>query len=186
MKIKTTKNHKFIYIIIIILIIVAVGFVLFFNFKIKDNSHNSSSINSNTNSQTSKNSKEKDNKNLNNTTEINNDANPADHTPAQYEGSNPNTDSTLSGFINYKSIANNKLSIRVTINQLLSSGTCDLSLTNGSNSFTDTTDIAENPSSSTCKGFDIPLSKLNSGTWKITIKIVGGGKTGSITGEVNI
>ncbi|MBH2007641.1 hypothetical protein I8H83_03495 [Candidatus Saccharibacteria bacterium] len=108
-----------------------------------------------------------------------------DITPA-YEGDNPNQASDLSGSINYSAVAGTTLIIRTTINQTLSSGACQLTLTNGSKTITRSSQIAQNPSSSTCEGFDIPTSELSGGTWSITIKITGDSKSGSLSGSATI
>lgn len=187
MKIKT-KNHstKKYFIILLVLILIIIGAITFEIIKIQPWKTNVT-----TNSESKKNnSSTLPNKNLSNTSSDNStsitNSDAANHTPTQYEGTNPNNDTELSGFINYKNVTSNQLSIRITINQLLNTGTCDLTLTNGSKSFAQTADIIENPSSSTCKGFDIPLSRLSSGKWQININIKSNGKAGIITGEVSI
>lgn len=106
-------------------------------------------------------------------------------TPA-YEGIDANKSQTLTGAITYSAVANDTLIIRTTINQMLDSGTCKLTLTNGATTVTKTSDIAQNPSSSTCKGFDIPTSELSSGNWHITIKIDSTDRSGTLTGNVNV
>lgn len=106
--------------------------------------------------------------------------------PPQHEGPSPDASSSLTGSINYSAVAGNNLIIRTTINQTVNSGTCSLSLTSGSKNVTRSSNIAQNPSSATCEGFDIPVSELGTGTWNITININGDGKTGSLTGSVTI
>jgi len=100
----------------------------------------------------------------------------------------PVVSDTLSGTINYKAVTDDKLSIRVTIYQPLDTGTCVLTLvrTSDGKRISNTTQVVENPSSSTCNGFDIPVSELGPGTWNITTTITSGSKTGTITGEVSI
>jgi len=94
----------------------------------------------------------------------------------------------ISGNLNFASVANNKLTIRVTITQDLSSGTCNLKLTqrNTKKVVTRSADVVQNPSSATCKGFDIPTSELGDGSWDIAITVVDGTKTGTISGTVSI
>jgi cytoskeletal protein RodZ len=94
----------------------------------------------------------------------------------------------ISGYVNFASVANNKLTIRVTITQDLSSGTCNLKLTqrNTNKTITRSADVVQNPSSATCKGFDIPTSELEDGNWDIAITVVDGSKTGTISGTVSI
>lgn len=100
----------------------------------------------------------------------------------------PNTSETLSGTINYKSVVGETLSVRATIYQIIDTGTCSLTLTRTSDNKTvsKTAEVAQNPSSSTCKGFDIPVSELGSGQWNIKVVVTDGGKTGEITDEVSL
>lgn len=106
--------------------------------------------------------------------------------PTQYEGSDPNTAASLTGFISYNSVTDGNLTIRVTIDQTLSSGECKLTLTKGSVSVTKTAAIVANPSSSTCSGFDISTSELGTGAWDIKINLTSENKSGTITGETTI
>jgi len=108
-----------------------------------------------------------------------------DITPS-YEGSDANASQDLTGVINYASVVNYTLTIRTTINQALNSGTCQLTLTNGSKTVTKTSQITQNPSSSACDGFDIPTSELGSGTWNITITLTSDNRTGTLTSTVDI
>ena len=106
--------------------------------------------------------------------------------PSQYEGEDPNTTASLTGFVSFSSVVDDNLVIRTTIDQSLNSGTCKLTLTKGAMTVTKTSDIVANPSSSTCSGFDIPTSELSSGKWNIYITLTNGNKTGTITGEATI
>ncbi len=115
---------------------------------------------------------------------------PIDKTPTQYEdnsGSKPKT-GALSGVINYSSVVDDKLVIRVTINNDPLDGTCRLSLTSKSTSKTVTrsASIISNPSSSTCDGFSIPVKELSKGLWNIVIQIESNGVSGKISGEVSV
>lgn len=110
-------------------------------------------------------------------------------TPSQYENPNSHDSITsITGVINYQSVLNNQLAIRLTIDQSITSGTCALTLTHqaGSATVSRTAPIIINPSSSTCEGFDIPLSELRSGSWDILIKLTGDNKSGEIKGQVTI
>jgi len=113
------------------------------------------------------------------------------NTPTQTQEDSNNTnaaDPDITGVINFSSIVDNKLTIRVTIGQSLSDGTCLLTLTRASDgkNVTETANIVLNPSSTTCAGFDIPTYELGSGSWAISIKINSDGKSGEITGNVSI
>ncbi len=115
---------------------------------------------------------------------------PDKQVPKQYEGqgdedqSNVNSDQ-ITGVINSKEVADGKFSLRLTINQLLGSGTCTLTMTN-QKTVTKTAEIVQNPSSSSCKGFDVPVSELGPGQWSIKINIKSGDKTGVIKDSFNI
>lgn len=65
------------------------------------------------------------------------------------------------------------LQIRTLVLPIINSGTCTLILEReGVNTYTSTVDITSMPNSSTCAGFDIPLSSLVRGQWLTTINIV--------------
>ena len=106
--------------------------------------------------------------------------------PPAYEGVDANQSSSLTGTITYSSVSGSSLVIRTAIDQTLSSGTCQLTLTNGNRVVTKTSSIAPNPSSSTCEGFDIAVSELSSGKWDISIEISSGDKTGTLAGSANV
>jgi hypothetical protein len=61
--------------------------------------------------------------------------------------------------------------IRSLISKLSGSGTCELHMVKGSDTITKTANIQAMANSSTCQGFNIPLSELSSGTWKITLTV---------------
>lgn len=107
-------------------------------------------------------------------------------TPVQNEGENPNESESLSGFITTSRVSGDQLIIRVSIDQYLSSGTCKIKLNSGSNSYSEQVAIVSAASTSTCEGFNIPLSKLSSGSWNFEIKLFSDSKEGIITGEVEI
>lgn len=110
-----------------------------------------------------------------------------DKTPAQYEGENANASSTLTGSISTAAVEGDKLIIRVTIDQLLSStGNCTLTLTRASQTLTYQANTIDNPSSASCEGFDIPVSDLSAGEWAININISAGDRSGSLAGKVTI
>lgn len=114
--------------------------------------------------------------------------NPADHTPKKYEKPDEIDDSSLTGIISSSSVSDSTLKIRTTINQHVRSGKCTLTLmrkTNGK-TVTKTADIMADPSTSTCKGFDVPTSELGSGDWNITINLKSGDRHGKLTGNVAI
>ena len=77
--------------------------------------------------------------------------------------------------------------VRTLIGLVTSSGTCSLSMTkSGSAPYAASAGVQAMASSSTCKGFDIPLSSLGSGTWKISVTYTNGGESSTATKEVVI
>lgn len=106
--------------------------------------------------------------------------------PQLYEGENANAQSSLTGSISTKSVAGDYLIIRNTINQFVDSGTCDLTLSSGNTTVRRSAEIIQNPSSSSCAGFDIPLSELRSGQWSIEIYVSSEGKSMTLKDAISI
>ena len=111
---------------------------------------------------------------------------PDGKTPEKYEGADPNTSESLTGYITTARFSGDKLVIRVNIDQYLSSGACTLLLTDGSNQLEKSTKLSPAASTSTCEGFDVQASELSnfSRPINITINLTSGDKRGSITGRV--
>lgn len=63
------------------------------------------------------------------------------------------------------------ISVRTAIQEVTSSGECTLNVRNSSNNktYSDTVGVQALASNSTCKGFNVPISELASGTWEITV-----------------
>lgn len=111
----------------------------------------------------------------------------------QYEGEDPNTEAGLSGVVTYAGVSGDKLMVRVSIDQYLTAGTCELSLKkDGVVIYSDTAGIIGSAATSSCEGFDIPVSSLGAngatgvGKIEMEIKISAGGKSGVIRGEAEI
>ena len=105
----------------------------------------------------------------------------------QYEGENPNKASGITGVITYAGVSGSNLMIRVNIDQYLNGGTCSLGLKkDGNNIYSDTAPIVDSASTSTCEGFNVPVSSISSGKLNIVINITSGDKSGTITGEVTV
>ena len=109
-------------------------------------------------------------------------------TPEKYEGQDVNQLEKLTGAITYSAKSANFYRIRVNIDQFLKlPGTCKLTvLSAGKVVYTDSVSVVSNPSSGTCEGFDIPLTKLVLGNYDIKIEITANQKTGVIEGRVTI
>ena len=106
----------------------------------------------------------------------------------QYEGENPNSATDLTGVVTYAGLVGDKLTIRVNINQYLSGGSCALRLLyeDDINVYSETVNIVNSASTSTCEGFDVPRTGLAGGKYSIIINLASDGKTGVINGEVNL
>ncbi len=207
MKIQDKKNKKVLIGVIIFIVMIALGLtatVLYLN----SNSNKSTETTKGKTDNKEKSDKEKsddgdsaDDKSNSTKPDDNNgkpansssasDDNTGGKTPTQYEGANPNNNSSLTGIINYKSVVNNTLQIRTTINQYLDEGSCILTL-NGPNgqTYTNSVNIIANPSSSTCYGFDIPLDLIQAdqdkrrGEWTINIHMTSGTRTGDLQDKI--
>lgn len=114
-------------------------------------------------------------------------------TPVKYENYTPESSEKLTGTINYAAAVDDTLVIRTTINQLISSGRCKLTLTGPSGqSINIESDMIANPSTSSCKGFDVALGRLGAtnvarqGSWKINIDITADNKSGTLASEVKL
>ena len=105
----------------------------------------------------------------------------SDKEPTQNDSSGVDQ-SNLTGYITTKNIIDGKLQIRVQINQYLTSGTCSITIGN----YSEQASVVANPSSSTCQGWDIPISLIPKGSQTITININSGEKSMALTDEVEI
>ena len=109
-------------------------------------------------------------------------------TPEKYEGQDVNQLEKLTGTITYSAKTTDKYRILVNIDQFLKlPGTCMLSMISaGKVVYNDYVNIISNPSSGSCEGFDIPLTKLSPGEYNIKIEVNANQKTGIIEGKVTI
>jgi cytoskeletal protein RodZ len=182
---KKKSSKKILTVTLVVAILIAVGAGAYFLFSPKDEQNTKNSTGTtNSQSKSADSSTEETGKNTTNTDDADHEAE-KNITPS-YEGENTNTSQTLTGVINYAGVTNGTLIIRTTVNQALSSGTCQLTLSSGSKTATRSSNITQNPSSSTCEGFDIPISELGSGSWNITITITSGDRSGELKGNVTI
>ncbi len=77
--------------------------------------------------------------------------------------------------------------IRVNIDQYLSGGTCKLTLKqNGNNIYTASAPVIDAASTSTCEGFNVPVSGLPKGAVDVIISVASGNKSGEIVGKANL
>lgn len=102
---------------------------------------------------------------------------------SQYDGEDPNKLDTITGIVNAGTDEAGALSVRVIIDQALSSGTCTITLAHSSGATnTVSAQVEPGPSSSFC----VAKTGATSGNWKITTTVSADNKTGTITGEVNL
>ena len=105
----------------------------------------------------------------------------------QYDGESPNKSETLTGLITYADVVDNELVIRVNIDQFLQSGKCNLAINrNGVTYYSQSVDIQESVTTSTCDGYKIPVDQLSKGDFQVEIDLESDGKNGKITGRVRI
>lgn len=76
------------------------------------------------------------------------------------------------------------VNIRSLIGTVSTSGTCTLTVANGSATITKTSGIQALAESSTCQGFDIPTTSLPKGTWHATLSVVIGNAKGSAKKDI--
>ena len=84
------------------------------------------------------------------------------------------------------SVQSDTLKIRNIIDKVYQQGSCELTLTKGSQTVKKTADIQALPQSSVCKGFDIPVSELSSGTWQVTLTVTIKGQTSEASTTVEV
>ena len=105
----------------------------------------------------------------------------------QYEGGDPNQAEELSGVVTYAGVNGGNLTIRVSIDQYLTEGTCELTLTRGGATiYNSIASIIGDVSAATCEGFDVPVAELGGGEIGININLKAGERRGTIRGEVGI
>ena len=74
--------------------------------------------------------------------------------------------------------------VRTLINYVSSTATCNLSMVGPNGKiYTATTETQAMASTSTCKGFNVPMSSLVAGKWTITVIVTDGQQKGSTTTE---
>lgn len=109
-----------------------------------------------------------------------------DKTPTKYDGEDPNTSASLTGSLTAARFSGDNLILRVNIDQYLSSGTCNLTISDGTHTLAKSANLIPSAATSTCEGFDIAGSELSNFArpLSITIRLTSGDKTGTIEGKV--
>ncbi len=105
----------------------------------------------------------------------------------QYDGANPNESEKLTGVITYAGVNGGILMVRVNIDQYLANGKCRLELSRDSKVlYGEEVDIVDSAATATCKGFNVATDGLGNGKTNISVIVTTDGKTGTISGEVNL
>jgi hypothetical protein len=100
---------------------------------------------------------------------------------------NPGSKSTVSLAITSTNQNDVTMQIRSIIYSIQNTGTCTLTLTKLNNpTITMTAGVQALPSSSTCKGFDVPLSQLSKGQWTANLDFSNDTVTGSTVKIFNV
>lgn len=87
-------------------------------------------------------------------------------TPSSNPGSNKQDVEVIITAANQNS---GTLQIRTQISRVVNTGQCTLNLTKSGKTVTKTADVQALATTSTCKGFDIPVSELSTGSWNATL-----------------
>ena len=104
-----------------------------------------------------------------------------------YEGEDPNKTAELTGVITGTNIVNENLMIWTNIDQFLSSGRCELVVSqDGRKVYGKTTNIVADVATSYCEDLSVPVAEIGSGTYQILVNLSSGEKTGVINGEATI
>lgn len=96
------------------------------------------------------------------------------------------TSSKLSLVITSVDVSQEELRVRTLINKVTTKGICSLSLTHGDTVITQSSTVQPVTSYSTCEGFSINTSEMESGTWTITISYDDGTTTATATKQVEV
>lgn len=170
MKIPQPKNTRPLTLTLLSAIgLILIGVTVAYYFKIGPfNNQLNDSINLNEATQEEKNTgagiKQQSIKSSNDKTQTGSDPSPA---PQPIEGSDKKT---VGMEVSAVSQGDSTIQIRALIQTITNTGTCSLSMKSTQGlTYTATADVQALSSSTTCKGFDIPLNQLTPGTWTTSI-----------------
>ena len=68
----------------------------------------------------------------------------------------------------------------------INDGTCNLAITNGSQSYKDSAAVIYQPEYSSCSGFSVPIDRLGKGSWSVTLNVVSNGQSQSESVTVDV
>lgn len=107
-------------------------------------------------------------------------------TPNKDESEDDPANSTVSVSITSASQNGATLQVRTLVGTVLSSGECTLRLTKSGATVTRTAGVQALASASTCQGFDVPISELSPGEWKLNVSYKNNDLTGTAERTVAI
>ncbi len=131
--------------------------------------------------------------------EANDDADPNKPAENNNDPNNPKTNKKrkktpkpIKGKIDNTSLVNGSLQVRVTINEVINDGTCELALVGPrEQKYNNTTQIIANSSTtSICNGFDVLINDVErdrdkqTGKWSVTVNLSTKTRQGKLTGEI--
>ena len=131
--------------------------------------------------------------------EANDDADPNKPAENNNDPNNPKTTKKkkktpkpIKGKIDNTSLVNGSLQVRVTINEVINDGTCELALVGPrEQKYNNTTQIIANSSTtSICNGFDVLINDVEqdrdkqTGKWLVTVNLSTKTRQGKLTGEI--
>lgn len=99
---------------------------------------------------------------------------------------NTGQNNNISVRITLVSVESDVVHIRNTIEGVHQEGMCKLILSKKGQTVKKTADIQPLPQNSTCKGFDIPVSELSSGTWQVELNVMINNETTRATTDVKV
>lgn len=129
----------------------------------------------------------------------NDDADPNKPAENNNDPNNPKTNKKrkktpkpIKGKIDNTSLVNGSLQVRVTINEVINDGTCELALVGPrEQKYNNTTQIIANSSTtSICNGFDVLINDVErdrdkqTGKWSVTVNLSTKTRQGKLTGEI--
>ena len=109
--------------------------------------------------------------------------------PTQYEGSDPNQLSKLTGYFTRKGTSGDVLVVVTVIDQYLEKpGTCTLKLIDSTGTIVKNTTVAANSdvTTSVCETFEVDTLGLAKGKYTLEVQLTGDNKQGVITEEVTL
>lgn len=92
----------------------------------------------------------------------------------------------FSVIISSLNVSEETVRIRILIQSIISGGVCDLTLRSGGSVITKSVSTQASANTSTCQGFDIPVSELGAGQWTVDVNVRQNTSTGNATGEFEI